>query len=122
MAKRVLAVDDVESNVRLVSTMLRNRGFDVLTARDGEEAVAMARSESPDLIVLDIMLPKLDGWEVRRLLRGHESTRAIPIVFLSALGTAHGEFEELDPELEDYVTKPFSAQQLVEKVESLIGS
>lgn len=120
MGKRILAVDDVDSNAQLISAMLGARGFEVSRARDGEEAVAMARSESPDLIVLDIMLPKLDGWEVRRLIRGNEATRDIPIIFLSALATSHGDFQELEPGLEDYMTKPFSPRALLEKVDALL--
>jgi CheY-like chemotaxis protein len=121
MNKRILAVDDVESNRKLVSLILGNHGYDVTAADNGVDAIVLARSESPDLIVLDVMMPQLDGWEVRNRLRSDEATATIPIVFLSALGEGDIDESQLDPGLETYLVKPFTPTQLVEIVGRTLG-
>lgn len=121
MGAKILAVDDVPSIVRLVEATLSNRGFYVITATDGLEALKMAKTEKPDLIVLDVMMPQLNGWEVRERLRADASTKDIPIVFLSAVGEFESQLKGLQDGLEDYLTKPFTPAELGGIVERILN-
>ncbi|MBI3998536.1 MAG: response regulator transcription factor [Armatimonadetes bacterium] len=117
MPTRILVVDDEPHIVELVRYNLLQEGFEVLAAGDGEGALAKARSERPDLIVLDIMLPGVDGLEVCRTLRRETS---VPIIMLTAKG---GELERvvgLELGADDYVTKPFSPRELVARVRAVL--
>lgn len=115
MAK-ILAVDDEPSIVRLVEATLKARGHQVLTACDGQEALLKARMEKPDLIVLDIMMPHMDGHEVRKRLRASEDTKRIPIIFASAIGELSQQLDTMEEGDEDYITKPFKPSELAELV------
>lgn len=115
--KRILIVDD-ESQIRaLVRHTLGARGYEVLEAGDGLEALAIAETEQPDLIVLDVMMPGLDGHMVRERLRSHPATATTPVLFLSAAGTFEEQRRQMasDPNT-DYMAKPFSPHDLVEQV------
>jgi two-component system alkaline phosphatase synthesis response regulator PhoP len=118
-AKRILAVDDEQSIRNLVSITLRNRGFIVETAVDGDEAVDKAKLLNPDLIVLDVMMPKMNGWQVRKVLRDDPVTRDIPIIILSAVGEFEAQLQGMQSENDDYLTKPFSPAELGDMVESM---
>jgi DNA-binding response OmpR family regulator len=120
MGRKILAVDDEPSIVRLVSATLTARGYDVVVAHDGEEALDKARLEHPDLIVLDIMMPKMDGREVARRLQADEKTKRIPIIFLSAIGDLDSQLDTLEQSDVEYLTKPFDPKELSEYVEAML--
>ncbi|MBE0476377.1 MAG: response regulator [Coriobacteriia bacterium] len=115
MAK-ILAVDDEPSIVRLVQATLKARGHEVVTAGDGQEALLKARMEKPDLIVLDIMMPLLDGHETRKRLKADAATKDIPIIFASAVGELSQQLDTMEEGDEDYITKPFKPSELAELV------
>lgn len=118
---RILIVDD-ESPIRLVCRVnLDSVGFDVLEAGDGETALSVARSERPDLILLDIMLPGLDGWEVAEELAEMPETREIPIVFLTARSTAPDELRGHQAGGVGYIAKPFDPTFLTETVRAVLS-
>ncbi len=112
---RVLVVDDEETMVRSLATLLAQEGFDVTAARDGPEALVAARAEHPDLILLDVMLPGLDGLEVCRQIR---TWSAVPIIMLTAKTAEGDKVVGLEVGADDYVTKPFSARELVARVKA----
>lgn len=120
MAKRILAVDDEPSIVKLVSATLTARGYDVVVAHNGEEALDKVRLEKPDLIVLDIMMPRMDGREVRRRLQADPATKSIPIVFLSAVGDFDNQLDTLDSGSGEYMTKPFKPSELADYVDAML--
>ena len=117
MADRILVVDDEPSIVEVVSLYLRRDGFEVLTASDGETALASAREHQPDLIVLDIMLPKRSGLEITRLLR---QERSVPIILLTARGDEADRIVGLELGADDYVVKPFSPREVVARVKAVL--
>jgi DNA-binding response OmpR family regulator len=116
---RVLVADN-DADMR-TSTALRlgRAGYDVLTARDGEEALACARAEQPDLCVLDVVMPKLTGYEVTRCLRADARTSDIPVILLTAL--ASDARERFDSGADGYIRKPFSPQELRARVRTLLA-
>jgi two-component system phosphate regulon response regulator PhoB len=120
---RILVVDDEPSIVRLVTTTLRGRGHTVHEAHDGQEALDQTRLLEPDLIVLDIMMPVMDGREVRRRLLADPKTRAIPVIHLSAVGDFDEQLHAMD-EVEggftDYFTKPFAPRELADRVDQVL--
>lgn len=120
MGYKILAVDDEPSISKLVSHTLSRRGHEVVTANDGTTALSMAVLEKPDLIVLDVMMPKMDGWEVRRRLKENPVTKGIPIVFLTAVGQFEKQLAAMESGSEDYVTKPFEPAELVDVVEGFL--
>jgi two-component system, sensor histidine kinase and response regulator len=113
---QILVVDDVTKNLQVVGTMLRNQGYEVLPATNGSQALELARTETPELILLDLMMPEMDGVEVCRRLKEGPSTQNIPVIFL----TASNEMEHLVKAFEigavDYVTKPFNPPELLARV------
>nr|PZN04910.1 MAG: DNA-binding response regulator [Bacillota bacterium] len=118
--KTILVVDD-EKNIReLVKFNLESRGFKVIEAADGEEALNLVKAQEPSLIILDLMLPKIDGWEVCRLLKSDPSTRKLPIIMLTALGDEIDKIVGLELGADDYITKPFSPRELVARVRAVI--
>jgi DNA-binding response OmpR family regulator len=117
----VLAADDDEDILELVAFRLERSGYTVLRARDGEEALALARSEQPDLAVLDVMMPKLDGFELTRRLRADESTSSMPIILLTARAQDSDGERGLAAGADDYIRKPFSPQDLRNRVQALLA-
>lgn len=115
--KKVLVVDDDVKTVELVEIYLKRDGYQVLTAYDGVEALSIAQESCPDLIILDLMLPDIDGLEVCRTLR-HES--AVPIIMLTARTTDQDKLTGLDLGADDYVTKPFSPRELAARVRAVL--
>jgi two-component system OmpR family response regulator len=115
---RLLVVDDEPNIVELLSTSLRFAGFDVVTAMNGNDAVRAAERHHPDLVVLDIMLPDIDGFTVLRRL--HEAYRPIPVVFLSARDANQDKVAGLTLGGDDYVTKPFSLEELVARIRAVL--
>jgi CheY-like chemotaxis protein len=118
---RVLYVEDNDYNVYMLKNRLGRRGFKVLVAGDGQAGVAAAREHLPDLILLDLGLPVLDGWEAARLLKGDERTRAIPIIALSAHAMEGDRTRALAAGCDDYDTKPVDLGRLLGKVEALLA-
>jgi adenylate cyclase len=116
----ILAVDDVEENLEIVTVRLEAQGYEVETARNGREAIEKARQLRPDLILLDIMMPEMDGIEATRRLKADETLRAIPIILLTAKSGVEDVVAGLDAGGDDYLTKPFEPTTLVARVRSLL--
>jgi len=119
---RLLLVDDEPSIVKMVGKRLEIEGFEVLIAMDGQEALAKAQAELPDLIILDLMLPKLNGYEVCTMLKQDTRFQQIPIVMFTAKTQDKDEKMAMDCGANAFVRKPFRAQELLEKVRSLLGA
>jgi CheY-like chemotaxis protein len=117
---RILVVDDEPSIVKLVSTTLRTRGHTVYEAVDGVEAIEKAKELNPDLILLDIMMPRMTGIEARKKLHEDPKTADIPVIHLSAVGDFEKQLEGMEDGLTDYVTKPFVPRELAEHVEEFL--
>jgi CheY-like chemotaxis protein len=120
--KKILVVDDEEDVVDVLRLVLGKKGYEVATATSGMEGLARAQSALPDLILLDIMMHQMDGWEVLKLLKLDERTGAIPVVILSARVEARDKIRGLQEGAVDYVTKPFSVREILEKIEALLGA
>jgi len=120
MAK-ILLVEDNEMNRDMLSRRLQRYGYSVVTASDGRQGYAMAASEAPDLILMDVGLPEMDGWEVTRLLKSNESTRHIPIVALTAHVMQSDREKAFQSGCDDYDTKPIEFSRLREKIENLLS-
>ena len=118
---RVLVADDDENLLAIVSYRLERSGYEVIAANDGEEAVRLALAERPDLAVLDVMMPKLDGYEVTRRLRQHETTRGMPVILLTARAQEADVARGFEAGADDYVRKPFSPQELRARVQAILG-
>jgi DNA-binding response OmpR family regulator len=117
----VLAADDDEDILELVAFRLERSGYTVLKARDGEEALQVARDALPDLAVLDVMMPKLDGFEVTRRIRADRATKAMPIILLTARAQDADVQAGFDAGADDYLRKPFSPQELRARVQAILG-
>src|SRR5262249_268483 len=122
MKPKILVVDDEPDVVQLIEYNLKAAGYDVINAADGEEALKKARAGSPDLIILDLMLPEVEGLDVCKILRRDTSTSAIPIVMLTAKASETDRVLGLELGADDYVTKPFSPRELVLRVKRLLRS
>ncbi len=120
MAK-ILLVEDNEMNRDMLSRRLERRGYQVVCALDGEQAVAMAKSEAPAVILMDMSLPVLDGWEATRRLKGDEATKGIPIIALTAHAMATDEQKARDAGCDDFDTKPIELPRLLEKIQTCLG-
>jgi len=118
---RILAVDDEPHILRLVSFSLSSKGFEMLEASDGLTALAIAEQEHPDLILLDVMMPVIDGYETCRRLKANPATAEIPVVMLSAKSQKAEQAEGLEAGALDYVCKPFTPKDLVEQVRGFLG-
>ena len=122
MAKgKILVVDDEIYIVHILDFSLGMEGYEVLTALDGEQALEKARAEHPDLIVLDIMMPKLDGYETCKMLKADAGTKDIPVILLSAKGRNVDQKVGFEVGADDYITKPFSPRKLVERINTILG-
>jgi DNA-binding response OmpR family regulator len=120
VVEKVLVVDDEPDAVELVKFNLKGAGFDVVTAADGEEALTKARTVLPDVIVLDLMIPEVDGLEVCKILRRDPRTVGIPIIMLTAKAAEIDRVLGLELGADDYVTKPFSPRELVARVKAVL--
>jgi DNA-binding response OmpR family regulator len=119
-AKKVLIVEDEVDLVETIRFLLEREGYGVLVSGDGEDALHQARRESPDLIILDIMLPKLDGYKVCRELKSDERYKQIPILMLSAKAQQKDRIIGMEAGAEEYITKPFDLTAFIEKVKTYL--
>ncbi len=117
---KILLIEDNEMNRDMLSRRLQRKGYSVVTAHDGEQGHSLACSEMPDLILMDISLPVMNGWEVTRLLKNNESTQHIPIIALTAHAWVTDRQKLLETGCDDYDTKPVEFGHLSEKIENLL--
>src|SRR5665213_3545601 len=119
MTARILVVDDIEANVRLLEAKLTAEYYDVSVAYDGASALVKAAAELPDIILLDVMMPEMDGFEVCRRLKADPATRHIPVVLVTALDGRRDRLTGLDAGADDFLTKPIDDVTLLARVRSL---
>ena len=121
MAK-ILLVEDNEMNRDMLTRRLQRRGHEVLVAGDGAEGVALARQERPDLILMDMTLPVLDGWEATRRVKADPTTRAIPVIALTAHAMSSDREQALAAGCDDFDTKPIELPRLIGKIDAMLGN
>jgi DNA-binding response OmpR family regulator len=121
-APLILVADDDEDILQLLAFRLERAGYEVVQARNGEEALRIALEVGPSLAVLDVMMPGLDGYEVTRMLRAEEATKSMPVILLTARAQASDVSRGMAAGADDYVKKPFDARDLKERVERLLIS
>ena len=119
---KILLVEDDEMNRDMLSRRLIKRGYDVVIAVDGEQGVAMSGSESPDLILMDMSLPGIDGWTATRQVKADDMTRGIPVIALTAHAMAGDREKALEAGCDDFDTKPVELQRLLGKIEGVLGA
>lgn len=120
MTHSVLVVEDETNILDSLSFLMKRAGFEVLVARDGESAMRMMRSRAPDIVLLDVMLPRRDGYEVCREIRARPEWKNVRILMLSAKGRELDRRKGLDLGADDYITKPFSTREIVQRVSELV--
>ena len=122
MPKKILAVDDERHIVRLVEVNLQRAGYEVVTAYDGREALEKVKAENPDLVVLDVMMPYMDGFEVLKTLKADPSTAEIPVIMLTAKAQDADVFRGWQSGVDCYLTKPFNPMELLTFVKRIFDS
>src|SRR5512147_237265 len=120
LAARILIVDDHEDNIELLRARLEARGYAIDTAMDGEQALSRVAAAPPDLILLDVMMPRIDGFEVVRRLKGDKRLPFIPVILQTALDSTEHKVEGLDAGADDYITKPINFAELEARVKSML--
>lgn len=118
---KILLVEDNEMNRDMLSRRLKKKGFDVVMAFDGKQGVEMASDQSPDLILLDMSLPVMDGWEAAGHLKANGATASIPVIALTAHAMAGDKEKAMEAGCDDYDTKPVDFKRLLQKIETLLG-
>ena len=121
MSKKILVVDDEVDIVEQLKIRLEHSGYDIVTANSGEEALEKVKIEEPDLILLDVMMPPPNGFQVCRTLKDDPEHSKVPIIMLTAKSTDSDEFWGVESGADDYITKPYNASELIEKITGLIG-
>jgi two-component system, cell cycle response regulator DivK len=121
MAAKILLVEDNEMNRDMLSRRLQRRGYEVLTAVDGESGLALTKSDTPALVLMDMSLPGIDGWEATRQLKADPATRAIPVIALTAHAMAGDREQALAAGCDDFDIKPIDLDRLLGKIEALLG-
>jgi len=121
MAAKILLVEDNEMNRDMLSRRLQRRGYEVLTAIDGESGLALTRSDAPAVILMDMSLPGIDGWEATRQLKADPTTRAIPVIALTAHAMAGDREKALAAGCDDFDIKPIDLERLLGKIEAHLG-
>jgi CheY-like chemotaxis protein len=119
---KVLLVEDNEMNRDMLSRRLTRRGFDVVFAVDGKKGVVLARSEKPDIILMDMSLPVMDGWEATRCVKADDATRSVPVIGLTAHAMSGDREKAIEAGCDDYDTKPVEIDRLIGKIERLLGA
>jgi two-component system, cell cycle response regulator DivK len=118
---KVLLVEDNEMNRDMLSRRLMRRGFEVIFAMDGKEGVDTARREKPDIILMDLSLPVMDGWEATRRVKSDDATRSVPVIGLTARAMVGDREKAMEAGCDDYDTKPVELDRLIGKIERLLG-
>jgi two-component system, cell cycle response regulator DivK len=121
MSKRILVVEDTENNRMILNDLLTNAGFEVVEARDGEKGVAMASECRPDLILMDIQLPKVDGYEATRRIKSKPELQHIPIIAVTSYALSGDETKARAAGCDGYIAKPFSPRAILAKVRELLA-
>ncbi len=120
--KRLLYIEDEEEMIDLVRLILSRRGYEVLGANGGRQGLDMVRKEHPDLVLLDLMMPDMDGWDVYQQMKAEDSTRDIPVIVVTAKAQSIDKVLGLHiAKVEDYIAKPFSPQELIDSVEKVLA-
>lgn len=117
---RILVVDDVPNNVKLLVDLLTVRGYDVVTATDGDEALERVKDSGPDLVLLDVMMPRMNGYDTCRAIRADPATGILPVVMVTALDPAGERIKGIEAGADDFLTKPINTQELLARVKSLL--
>jgi len=117
---KILLIEDNEQNRDALARRLQRRGYDVIMAADGQQGIAMAQSDLPDLILMDLNLPDVDGWEATRIIKGTPKTQAIPIMAMTAHAIAGDQERALQAGCDDYHAKPVEFPRLLEQIEALL--
>lgn len=117
---KILLIEDNEQNRDALARRLQRRGYDVIMAADGQQGIAMAQSELPDLILMDLNLPDVDGWEATQIIKGTPKTQAIPIMAMTAHAIAGDQERALQAGCDDYHAKPVEFTRLLEQIEALL--
>lgn len=121
MVKRILAVDDEPGILKALTIRLKDKGYEVSTGANGEEALKLARESNPDLIILDVMMPPPNGYQVCRTIKDDEEMKNIPVILLTAKGTESDRFWGQESDADAYVTKPYNAEDLLNQIEELLS-
>ncbi|MBI3104754.1 MAG: response regulator [Candidatus Rokubacteria bacterium] len=121
MSKRVLVIEDHEENRRIVGYLLASAGFEMIEAVTGDEGVAAAEKERPDLILMDIQLPGLDGYEATRRIKANPALRHIPIIVVTSYALSGDDVKAFEAGCDAYVTKPFVPRELLAKIREYLG-
>jgi two-component system, cell cycle response regulator DivK len=119
---KVLLVEDNEMNRDMLSRRLIRRGFQVVFAMDGQQGIDLARSERPDVILMDMSLPIIDGWEATRRLKADDATRSVPVIGLTAHAMSGDREKAIEAGCDDYDTKPVELDRLIGKIERILGT
>jgi two-component system cell cycle response regulator DivK len=119
---KILLVEDNEMNRDMLMRRLERKGFEVVIAIDGKAGIDMASSSNPDIILMDLSLPVIDGWEAARQIKADSATQSIPIIALTAHAMAGDEQKALEAGCDDYDTKPIDLQRLLQKISNLVGT
>ncbi len=120
MPARILIVDDDLQTLKLIGLMLQRRGYEIIAARDGQQALQKARTEAPDLIILDMMMPDMTGYEVCRQLRSQSVTRNLPVLMFTAKADLDTKVQGFEAGADDYLTKPIHPNDLAARVEAAL--
>ncbi|MFQ5750608.1 MAG: diguanylate cyclase [bacterium] len=118
--KTILVVDDVPVNIQLLSTYLTSEGYQVITAKSGKEAIKQVRNNYPDLVLLDVMMPNMDGFEVCQIIKADKETHFIPVIMVTALNELEDKIKSMDSGADDFISKPFNKLELLVRVRSLL--
>jgi len=118
--KKILVIDDTELMVKMTTDILTEKGYEVVSANNGIDGIKMVASEKPDLVLLDVVMPGIDGFEVCKLLRKDESNNLMPIIMLTAQGNEDDKLKGLELGADDYITKPFNPRELVSRVRNTL--
>lgn len=122
MAKKILVIDDEADLLMMVVARIKKAGYEVLSAKDGKTGLEMARLENPDLILLDLVMPGIDGYQVCRSLKADSKLKAIPVVIFTASFCATDISQKVkELSADGYISKPFQAKQLIEKIQNILG-
>ena len=120
--KVILNVEDNEANRKIVRYLFTSKGYKVIEAMDGEEGVRMAEQERPDIILMDVQLPKIDGYEAARRIKANPDLRDIPIIAVTSFALSGDDVKAMEAGCDDYIAKPFKPRDLLKKVEKLLSA